>query len=167
MLNTTDKTLFFNEKNNSFSTFASFKPTRYFQFNNVTLAPKDNRIYELFGGAGYLTFLGDVQGEFSVVFSANKNAAADKRFYSVGIAVGDHYTFTEPTISLSVKSPDTFPYNVTKAQLRQDNYFAAFGKDSGVQPIGQYGLVKIVSSAYIEIFAAFTKHRNIFRTMFR
>ena len=167
MLNTTDKTLFFNEKNNSFSTFASFKPTRYFQFNNVTLAPKDNRIYELFGGAGYLTFLGDVQGEFSVVFSANREPVGDKRFYSVGVSVGSHYSFTPPTISLSVESPDVFPYNVTKTQLRHDNYFAAFGKDSGVQPIGQYGLVKIVSSAYIEIFAAFTKHRNIFRTMFR
>ena len=166
------KTLLFNERTNNFSTFASFVPSRYFFYQNMTLAPKPsivdfNQIYELFGGTGVLDYLGAGASIFRVSFVVNKNGMSDKRFLSAGLSVGEGYAFTDPTVAISVNGDTVFPHTVTTFQKRFDNWFGAFNKYAGNQPIGQYGVVKVESSVYIVILGAVTKFRNIFRSLFK
>ena len=42
-----------------------------------------------------------------------------------------------------------------------------FNNDNNGQPIGQYGLIKISTSSYIQILGVITKFRNIYRTLFK
>ena len=173
MFGTTNNTLMFNEKSNNFSTFASFKPIRYFFFKNKTIAPQNsaggyNQLYDLFGDKNnYLYFLGNTQGQFSVTLSSNKGGTNDKRFLSCGLMVGAGYNFTNPSINLSTDSPVAFPYSSSLGQKRYDNYVSAFNNDNNGQPIGQYGLIKISTSSYIQILGVITKFRNIYRTLFK
>lgn len=173
MFGTTNNTLMFNEKSNNFSTFASFKPIRYFFFKNKTIAPQNsaggyNQLYDLFGDKNnYLYFLGNTQGQFSITLSSNKGGTNDKRFLSCGVMVGAGYNFTNPSINLSTDSPVAFPYSSSLGQKRYDNYVSAFNNDNNGQPIGQYGLIKISTSSYIQILGVITKFRNIYRTLFK
>lgn len=173
MFGTTNNTLMFNEKSNNFSTFASFKPIRYFFFKNKTIAPQNsaggyNQLYDLFGDKNnYLYFLGNTQGQFSITLSSNKGGINDKRFLSCGVMVGAGYNFTNPSINLSTDSPVAFPYSSSLGQKRYDNYVSAFNNDNNGQPIGQYGLIKISTNSYIQIFGVITKFRNIYRTLFK
>jgi len=173
MFGTTNNTLMFNEKSNNFSTFASFKPIRYFFFKNKTIAPQNsasgyNQLYDLFGDKNnYLYFLGNTQGQFSITLSSNKGGTNDKRFLSCGLMVGAGYNFTNPNINLSTDSPTAFPYSSSLGQKRYDNYVSAFNNDNNGQPIGQYGLIKISTSSYIQILGVITKFRNIYRTLFK
>jgi len=173
MFGTTNNTLMFNEKSNNFSTFASFKPIRYFFFKNKTIAPQNsasgyNQLYDLFGDKNnYLYFLGNTQGQFSITLSSNKGGTNDKRFLSCGLMVGTGYNFTNPNINLSTDSPTAFPYGSSLGQKRYDNYVSAFNNDNNGQPIGQYGLIKISTSSYIQILGVITKFRNIYRTLFK
>lgn len=173
MFGTTNNTLMFNEKSNNFSTFASFKPIRYFFFKNKTIAPQNsaggyNQLYDLFGDKNnYLYFLGNTQGQFSITLSSNKGGTNDKRFLSCGVMVGAGYNFTNPSINLSTDSPTAFPYSSSLGQKRYDNYVSAFNNDNNGQPIGQYGLIKISTSSYIQILGVITKFRNIYRTLFK
>jgi hypothetical protein len=68
---------------------------------------------------------------------------------------------------MSVNGDVVFPHTITTFQKRHDNWFGAFNKAAGKQPIGQYGVVKVESSAYIVILGAVTKFRNIFRSLFK
>lgn len=173
MFGTTNNTLMFNEKSNNFSTFASFKPIRYFFFKNKTIAPQNsaggyNQLYDLFGDKNnYLYFLGNTQGQFSITLSSNKGGTNDKRFLSCGVMVGAGYNFTNPSINLSTDSPVAFPYSSSLGQKRYDNYVSAFNNDNNGQPIGQYGLIKISTNSYIQIMGVITKFRNIYRTLFK
>jgi len=166
------KTLFFNEKSNNFSSFASFIPLRYFPYQNITLAPRIsatdyNQIYELSGGTNYLSYLGAASSVFRIEYVANKGGMSSKRFLSAALSVGEGYTFTNPAVSMSVNGDVVFPHTITTFQKRHDNWFGAFNKAAGKQPIGQYGVVKVESSAYIVILGAVTKFRNIFRSLFK
>jgi hypothetical protein len=166
------KTLFFNEKSNNFSSFASFIPLRYFPYQNITLAPRIsatdyNQIYELSGGTNYLSYLGAAPSVFRIEYVANKGGMSSKRFLSAALSVGEGYTFTNPAVSMSVNGDVVFPHTITTFQKRHDNWFGAFNKAAGKQPIGQYGVVKVESSAYIVILGAVTKFRNIFRSLFK
>ena len=166
------KTLFFNEKSNNFSSFASFIPLRYFPYQNITLAPRIsatdyNQIYELSGGTTYLSYLGEAPSVFRIEYVANKGGMSSKRFLSAALSVGEGYTFTDPAVSMSVNGDAVFPHTITTFQKRHDNWFGAFNKAAGKQPIGQYGVVKVESSAYIVILGAVTKFRNVFRSLFK
>lgn len=165
------KTLVFNERTNNFTTFASFVPSRYFSYQDMTLAPKKtinfNQIYELFGGTGVLSYIGESASTFMVEFVVNKEGMSSKRFLSTGLSVGDNYTFTDPTVSMSVNGDTAFPFSVTTFQKRFDNWFGAFNKSAGNQPIGQYAVVRIQSAAYIIILGAVTKFRTVFRSLFK
>jgi hypothetical protein len=166
-----NKTLVFNERTNNFTTFASFVPSRYFSYQDMTLAPKKtvnfNQIYELFGGTGVLSYIGESASTFMVEFVVNKEGMSSKRFLSTGLSVGDNYTFTDPTVSMSVNGDVSFPFSVTTFQKRFDNWFGAFNKSAGNQPIGQYAVVRIQSAAYIIILGAVTKFRTVFRSLFK
>jgi hypothetical protein len=166
-----NKTLVFNERTNNFTTFASFVPSRYFSYQDMTLAPKKtinfNQIYELFGGTGVLSYIGESASTFMVEFVVNKEGMSSKRFLSTGLSVGDNYTFTDPTVSMSVNGDTAFPFSVTTFQKRFDNWFGAFNKSAGNQPIGQYAVVRIQSAAYIIILGAVTKFRTVFRSLFK
>ena len=81
--------------------------------------------------------------------------------------VGAGYNFTNPSINLSTDSPVAFPYSSSLGQKRYDNYVSAFNNDNNGQPIGQYGLIKISTNSYIQIFGVITKFRNIYRTLFK
>jgi hypothetical protein len=166
------KTLFFNEKSNNFSSFASFIPLRYFPYQNITLAPRIsatdfNQIYELSGGTTYLSYLGEAPSVFRIEYVANKGGMSSKRFLSAALSVGEGYAFTDPVVSMSVNGDVVFPHTITTFQKRHDNWFGAFNKAAGKQPIGQYGVVKVESSAYIVILGAVTKFRNVFRSLFK
>ncbi len=166
------KTLFFNEKSNNFSSFASFIPLRYFPYQNITLAPRIsatdfNQIYELSGGTTYLSYLGEAPSVFRIEYVANKGGMSSKRFLSAALSVGEGYAFTDPAVSMSVNGDVVFPHTITTFQKRHDNWFGAFNKAAGKQPIGQYGVVKVESSAYIVILGAVTKFRNVFRSLFK
>lgn len=166
------RTLLFNEKVNNFTSFASFVPLRYFFYQNITLAPRIdavnfNQVYELFGGTGVLNYLGAGASIFRMEFIVNKEGMSSKRFLSTGLSVGEGYAFVDPTVSMSVDGDVTFPFTVTTFQKRFDNWFGAFNKASGKQPIGQYAVVRIQSSAYITILGAVTKFRTIFRSLFK
>lgn len=164
--NESDKyTLLFNENANNFSTFASFKPSRYFLLNNQSLAPYQNSVYELFTG-NYLSFFGSL-GEFNIKFTANKGMLNDKRYLSTSLSVGTGYTFTAPTVSMSVSSHTAFPHLGVLGEKRWDNFFVAFAKSGGQQPIGQFAIIEVKTSAYIELLGAVTKWRSIFRGLFR
>lgn len=158
-------TLFYNENVNNFSTFATFRPSRYFLLNNQSYAVHNGSIWKLFTG-GYLNFFGSLY-EFNIKFVANKGVLNDKRFLSTAISVGTGYSFTDPTVSMSVSSPSAFPHIGTLAEKRWDNFFVAFAKAAGQQPIGQFGIVEVKTSAYIELMGAVTKWRGIFRGLFK
>lgn len=166
-----NKTLVFNERTNNFTTFASFVPSRYFFYQNMTLAPKKtinfNQIYELFGGTGVLSYIGESPSEFKISFVVNKEGMSSKRFLSTGLSVGEGYAFTDPTVSMSVNGDSVFPFSITTFQKRFDNWFGAFNKSAGNQPIGQYAVVRIQSTAYIIILGAVTKFRTVFRSLFK
>jgi len=164
----TDKTLLFNERNNNFSTFASFYPERYFSYQNLALAPANtNQVYELFGGTGVLQYLGEAASTFMIEYVANKGGMSDKRFLSTALSVGTGYSFTNPTVNMSVNGDSVFPHAITTYEKRFENWFGAFNKSGGQQPIGQYGIVRVESSAYILLLGAVTKFRNIFRSLFK
>lgn len=166
-----NKTLVFNERTNNFTTFASFVPSRYFFYQNMTLAPKKtvnfNQIYELFGGTGVLSYIGESPSEFKISFVVNKEGMSSKRFLSTGLSVGEGYAFTDPTVSMSVNGDSVFPFSITTFQKRFDNWFGAFNKSAGNQPIGQYAVIRIQSTAYIIILGAVTKFRTVFRSLFK
>jgi hypothetical protein len=155
----------YNENVNNFSTFVTINPLRYFQFNNLSMASYNSSVYELFTGAT-LSFFGSGQ-EFNIKFVANKGVLSDKRFLSTAIAVGTGYSFTDPSVSMSVESASAFPHIGTQAEKRWDNFFVAFAKSLGKQPIGQFAIIEIKTPAYIEIMGAVTKWRNIFRGLFK
>jgi hypothetical protein len=166
------KTLLFNEKTNNFTTFTTFQPLRYFFYQNMTLAPKPsivdfNQVYELFGGTGVLDYLGAGASTFRIEFVVNKEGMSSKRFLSTGLSVGEGYAFVDPTVSMSVNGDTVFPFTVTLFQKRFDNWFGAFNKNNGKQPIGQYAVIRIQSSAYIAILGAVTKFRTVFRSLFK
>ena len=162
------KTLVFNERNNNFSTFTSFHPERYFSYQNLALAPSSiNKVYELFGGTGVLEYLGAAASTFQLEYVANKGGMSDKRFLSTVLSVGTGYTFTNPTVNMSVNGESVFPHAITTYEKRFENWFGAFNKSGGQQPIGQYGIIKVESSAYILLLGAVTKFRNIFRSLFK
>ena len=162
------KTLLFNERNNNFSTFASFYPERYFSYQNLALAPANtNQVYELFGGTGVLQYLGEAASTFMIEYVANKGGMSDKRFLSTALSVGTGYSFTNPTVNMSVNGDSVFPHAITTYEKRFENWFGAFNKSGGQQPIGQYGIVRVESSAYILLLGAVTKFRNIFRSLFK
>jgi hypothetical protein len=166
------KTLLFNERTNNFTTFASFSPSRYFSYQNMTLAPRTsisefNQVYELFGGTGVLNYLGAGTSVFRIEFVLNKEGMSTKRFLSTALSVGEGYNFTDPEMSMSVNGDTVFPFTVTTFQKRFDNWFGAFNKYLGYQPIGQYAIVRIQSSAYIVILGAVSKFRTIFRSLFK
>jgi hypothetical protein len=145
---------------------------RYFPYQNITLAPRIsatdyNQIYELSGGTNYLSYLGAAPSVFRIEYVANKGGMSSKRFLSAALSVGEGYTFTNPAVSMSVNGDVVFPHTITTFQKRHDNWFGAFNKAAGKQPIGQYGVVKVESSAYIVILGAVTKFRNIFRSLFK
>jgi hypothetical protein len=166
------KTLLFNERTNNFTSFASFIPLRYFSYQNITLAPRIsatdyNQIYELFGGTTFLSYLGEASSVFRIEFVVNKEGMSSKRFLSTGLSVGEGYAFVDPTVSMSVNGDTVFPFTVTLFQKRFDNWFGAFNKNNGKQPIGQYAVIRIQSSAYIAILGAVTKFRTVFRSLFK
>ena len=166
------KTLLFNEKTNNFTTFTTFQPLRYFFYQNMTLAPKPsivdfNQVYELFGGTGVLDYLGAGASVFRMEFVVNKEGMSSKRFLSTGLSVGEGYAFVDPTVSMSVNGDTVFPFTVTLFQKRFDNWFGAFNKNNGKQPIGQYAVIRIQSSVYIAILGAVTKFRTVFRSLFK
>jgi hypothetical protein len=166
------KTLLFNERTNNFTTFTTFQPLRYFFYQNMTLAPKPsivdfNQVYELFGGTGVLDYLGAGASVFRMEFVVNKEGMSSKRFLSTGLSVGEGYAFVDPTVSMSVNGDTVFPFTVTLFQKRFDNWFGAFNKNNGKQPIGQYAVIRIQSSAYIAILGAVTKFRTVFRSLFK
>ena len=158
-------TLMYNEKANNFSTFITMNPLRYFQFNNLSMASYSNAVYQLFTGAT-LNFFGDAQ-EFNIKFVANKGVLNDKRFLSIALSVGTGYSFIDPTVSMSVSSHTAFPHIGTQAQKRWDNFFVAFAKAAGQQPIGQFAIIEVKTPAYIELMGAVTKWRGIFRGLFK
>jgi hypothetical protein len=169
---TQNKTLLFNEKSNNFSTFASFIPLRYFPYQNIVLAPRIsatdyNQIYELFGGAGVLNYLGIAPSIFMIEYVVNKGGMSDKRFLSTALSVGDGYSFTNPTVAMSVNGDSVFPHTITTFEKRFENWFGAFNKSAGQQPIGQCAVVRVESTAYIILLGAVTKFRNIFRSLFK
>jgi hypothetical protein len=86
---------------------------------------------------------------------------------STGLSVGEGYAFVDPTVSMSVNGDTVFPFTVTLFQKRFDNWFGAFNKNNGKQPIGQYAVIRIQSSAYIAILGAVTKFRTVFRSLFK
>jgi hypothetical protein len=166
------KTLLFNERTNNFTTFTTFQPLRYFFYQNMTLAPKPsivdfNQVYELFGGTGVLDYLGAGASVFRMEFVVNKEGMSSKRFLSTGLSVGEGYAFVDPTVSMSVNGDTVFPFTVTLFQKRFDNWFGAFNKSNGKQPIGQYAVIRIQSSVYIAILGAVTKFRTVFRSLFK
>jgi hypothetical protein len=158
-------TLMYNEKSNNFATFITMNPLRYFLFNNLSMASYISSVYELFTGAT-LSFFGSSQ-EFNIKFVANKGVLNDKRFLSTALSVGTGYTFTSPTVAMSVSSHTVFPHLGTLAEKRWDNFFVAFAKAAGQQPIGQFAIIEVKTSAYIELMGAVTKWRGIFRGLFK
>lgn len=163
------ETLMYSEKINAFTTFTSFQPQRYFQWQNITLAPNPsvsdfNQVHELFGGTGYLEYFG-IPSVFRIDISVNKGGVNDKRFIATGLSIGDNYIFTDPTITLST---DGTSFNYTsEGQKRYGNYVAAFKKYVGQQPISQFGVIRIVSDSYIEILGIVSKWRQVFRSLFK
>jgi hypothetical protein len=158
-------TLMYNEKANNFATFVTMSPLRYFLFNNLSMASYVSSVYELFTGAT-LSFFGSSQ-EFNIKFVANKGVLNDKRFLSTAISVGTGYAFTSPTVAMSVVSDASFPHLGTLAEKRWDNFFVAFAKAAGQQPIGQFAIIEVKTPAYIELMGAVTKWRGIFRGLFK
>jgi len=158
-------TLMYNEKANNFATFVTMSPLRYFLFNNLSMASYISSVYELFTGAT-LSFFGSSQ-EFNIKFVANKGVLNDKRFLSTALSVGTGYTFTDPTVAMSVSSHTVFPHLGTLAEKRWDNFFIAFAKAAGQQPIGQFAIIEVKTPAYIELMGAVTKWRGIFRGLFK
>ena len=158
-------TLMYNEKSNNFATFITMNPLRYFLFNNLSMASYVSSVYELFTGAT-LSFFGSAQ-EFNIKFVANKGVLNDKRFLSTALSVGTGYTFTDPTVAMSVSSHTVFPHLGTLAEKRWDNFFVAFAKAAGQQPIGQFAIIEVKTPAYIELMGAVTKWRGIFRGLFK
>jgi hypothetical protein len=122
-------------------------------------------VYEMFTGE-YLRFFGLLE-EFNIKFVANKGVLNDKRFLSTAISVGTGYEFADPTVSMSVESDAAFPHLGTQAEKRWDNFFVAFAKAAGKQPIGQFAIIEVKIRAYIELMGAVTKWRGIFRGLFK
>jgi len=131
----------------------------------LSMASYISSVYELFTGAT-LSFFGSSQ-EFNIKFVANKGVLNDKRFLSTALSVGTGYTFTDPTVAMSVSSHTVFPHLGTLAEKRWDNFFIAFAKAAGQQPIGQFAIIEVKTPAYIELMGAVTKWRGIFRGLFK
>lgn len=141
LLDTTDAnyynywTLIFNENRNSFTTFASFLPSRYFMFNNQVYIPNVVSDY----GVGFLHEGGTDQlkwyeyngnyknGEFIIEPVLNKYGNVEKRIIATALTLGGtEYDNNKPTLETisdlnlsSQNSPDDFWYD--RGQYRTSN----------------------------------------------
>ncbi len=173
-------TLIFNELRNSFSTFTSYYPLRYLNFQQDTMAsrPIDNvgQVYILDKGTDYLKWWNNGSthkaGEFMVEVVVNKNPEVSKRLVSTGLAVGENFdTNNLPTL---IANNETQTSTQTEWLLRRGelitsvkNQVTGVGTLTSSPIIGQWNKIKITHTYYIKLVSIINRFYAKFRLPFR
>lgn len=173
-------TLIFNEMKNAFTTFTSYYPTRYFSFQQDTMAsrpiPNLGQIYLLDKGADYLKWWNNgttlKAGEFMVEVVVNKNPEISKRLVSTALSVGENFDINNlPTLIVT---------NETQTSTQEDwllrrgelitsvkNQINGVGTLTSSPIIGQWNKVKITHPYYIKLISIVNRFYAKFRLPFR
>jgi len=166
----------YNEKFNFFQGFFSLLVSRYFSFNGSILVTRGkapfNKVYELFGGSGYLQWLDSdgifKQGSFEVEFSVNKNGIVPKRYISYGAIVGtNHIEANNPTTILTTDTQTSdsngSEFEFTNGQISE----GVFSDNSDDPLLSEFMKVRFISTAYYRIYSAvcqfYNKSRNLLK----
>lgn len=170
-------TVVFNEKGNLFQGFFSLLVSRYFFYDGRILLPRGraayNKVYDLFGGDSYLSWLSDgstaKSGEFVLEWVSNKNGAVPKRFIAAGAIVGtNHNTANNPTLTVSTETQ--ISTSVGGAEFEYLNGQISEGiypDESDDVIISEYAKVRLSSTAYYRIFSLVVQFYQKARTIFR
>jgi len=167
----------FNEKANFFQGFFSLLVSRYFFYDGRILVPRGraayNKVYDLFGGDGDLSWLSDgstaKSGEFVLEWVSNKNGAIPKRYISAGAIVGtDHEIANNPTLTVSTAtqvstSVGGADFEYLNGQISQGVY----PTDTDDPLISEYAKVRLSSTTYYRIFSLVVQFYQKSRTIFK
>lgn len=175
-------TLVFNERANAFTSFASFLPARYFQYEGRLLCPNPRatdvaygEVDELFVNDNYLKYFGKglvgtnpKQGTFTIEITTNKNGLAPKRMIATSLAVGtNHDTANNPL--LRVYNDSQFSnIQPSEFELRMGNLAGAVRDDGdGKVLIGEWFSYKITTQGFMRLLGFLNTFYAKYRTPFR
>jgi hypothetical protein len=152
----------YNEKLNFFQGFFSLKVSRYFNFNGRIFVPRgipeENKVYDLFGGDGYLQWLSNgatyKQGLFELEWVSTKRGLTPERFKWIGLQVGmDHNTASNPSLEVNTETQVTTGLP-TDWDFRNGQLGVGIYPDANDEVIiGEYAKVRLTSSVFYRVYA--------------
>ncbi len=159
-------TLLYNEKLNTFTTQCTALPERYFQYNNLLLAPNISASNSSFTrilskvfqfGTGTDKFFEDTifaPREFVITPVVNKIQNVTKRYLSLGLNTGEDLA-NFPTIDFATKNQTSTSIDF---EQKNGNIFTAVEPDTNGEPLtGEYMTFRIVTDNEITILDAVSK----------